>query len=181
MPTLRRRFWIPLGLAAVFMIGLATPSFGACCYFSAKNTDILQPAQKVFLTWDADKKAESFTVQPKFEGNALDFGMVIPTPSQPKLHEMPRDFFKHLAVYSILKKRESPESKLLPVMQYGMGGMGGGFPGGGFGYGAYAGGMAPMNAKPVPPPVRVLEQGVVGSLDYKVIEADRADALFAWL
>ena len=40
--------------------------------------------------------------------------MVIPTPRQPKLDEMPRDFFKHLAVYTILKKREQPESKLLP-------------------------------------------------------------------
>ena len=54
-------------------------------------------------------------MQPKFEGNALDFGMVIPTPSRPKLHEMPRDFFKHLAVYTILKKREFPQSKLLPM------------------------------------------------------------------
>ena len=27
----------------------------------------------------------------------------------------------------------------------------------------------------------VLEQGVIGSLDYKIIEANRADALFAWL
>src|SRR3954454_16593103 len=88
----------------------------ACCYFSAQNVDILQPAQKVFVTWDPVKQMESFTVQPKFEGNALDFGMVIPTPSQPKLHEMPRDFFKHLAVYSILKQREFPHSKLLPLM-----------------------------------------------------------------
>src|SRR5258705_13788641 len=87
----------------------------ACCYFSAKNTDILQPAQKVFITWDPVEKVESFTVQPKFEGNALDFGMVIPTPSKPKLDEMPRDFFKELAVYSILKKREQPQSKLLPI------------------------------------------------------------------
>src|SRR5271165_2476959 len=84
----------------------------ACCYFSAQNADILQPAQKVFLTWDPVKQVESFTVQPKFEGNALDFGMVIPTPTQPKLHEMPRDFFKHLAVYTILKHQEFPESKL---------------------------------------------------------------------
>ena len=53
----------------------------ACCYFSAKNTDILQPAQKVFITWDPAEKVETFTVQPKFEGNALDFGMVIPTPT----------------------------------------------------------------------------------------------------
>src|SRR5919109_1045208 len=87
----------------------------ACCYFSAKEKDILQPAQKAFLTWDPEEKQESFTVQPKFEGNALDFGMVIPTPSQPKLHEMPRDFFKHLAIYTILKKREFPHSKLMPI------------------------------------------------------------------
>src|ERR1043165_6696254 len=49
------------------------PVHGACCYFSAKNTDILQPAQKVFITWDPTEKVETFTVQPKFEGNALDF------------------------------------------------------------------------------------------------------------
>src|SRR5262252_2186706 len=102
--------------AATLALGLAaTRTQAACCYFSAKNADILQPSQKVFITWDPEHKMESFTVQPKFEGNALDFGMVIPTPSQPKLHEMPRDFFKHLAVYSILKKREFPHSKLLPV------------------------------------------------------------------
>src|SRR5215212_1054700 len=111
MHSLRRGAFLALTAA------LLAPAVGqaACCYFSAKNTDILQPAQKVFLTWDPQEKVETFTVQPKFEGNALDFGMVIPTPSQPKLHEMPRDFFKHLAVYSILKKREFPHSKLLPM------------------------------------------------------------------
>src|SRR5215204_866503 len=103
--------WTALALGVLS----APPARAACCYFSAKNTDILQPAQKVFLTWDPQEKVETFTVQPKFEGNALDFGMVIPTPSQPKLHEMPRDFFKHLAVYSILKKREVPRSKYLDL------------------------------------------------------------------
>src|SRR5437867_10821125 len=80
-------------LALAFVLASASVSEAACCYFSAKNTDILQPAQKVFITWDPRAQTETFTVQPKFEGNALDFGMVIPTPSQPKLHEMPRDFF----------------------------------------------------------------------------------------
>src|SRR5438445_11484698 len=105
-----------LSMLALF-IGLAgwqPAAESACCYFAAKDKDILQPAQKVFITWDPVEKVESFTVQPKFEGNALDFGMVIPTPSKPKLDEMPRDFFKELAVYSILKKREQPQSKLLP-------------------------------------------------------------------
>ena len=98
-------------LAAVGLLPQRTDS--ACCYFSAKEKDILQPAQKAFITWDPVEKVASWTVQPKFEGNALDFGMVIPTPSRPKLDEMPRDFFKSLAVYSILKKREQPQSKLM--------------------------------------------------------------------
>src|SRR5688500_19947299 len=98
-------------------LALAAHADAACCYFSAKNADILQPAQKVFITWDPAQKIETFTVQPKFEGNALDFGMVIPTPTQPKLNEMPRDFFKHLAVYSIMRKREFPHSKLLPLIE----------------------------------------------------------------
>src|ERR1039457_1634848 len=112
-----------LGLTALAIVMTTAPSVeAACCYFSAKNMDILQPAQKVFITWDTKEKRETFTVQPKFEGNALDFGMVIPTPTQPKLHEMPRDFFKHLAVYSIMKKREFPNSKLLPYDGGGFGG-----------------------------------------------------------
>ena len=162
-------------LAALLATSASTQA--ACCYFSAKNTDILQPAQKVFITWDPKEKAETFTVQPKFEGNALDFGMVIPTPTQPKLDAMPSDFFKHLAVYTIMKRRESPESKLLPiedrVQKLGL--------------------MLKELDKAITkekiteslterkPTVTVLETGVVGSLDYKIIEATRADDLFAWL
>src|SRR6266436_3174767 len=109
-----KRFLLP---ALALGLLLPTISQAACCYFSAKNSDILQPAQKVFITWDPSEKVETFTVQPKFEGNALDFGMVIPTPTQPKLNEMPRDFFKHLAVYTIMRKREFPHSKLLPLLE----------------------------------------------------------------
>src|SRR5205085_5818896 len=121
-PSIRYCTWLAFTLTIVALAAPVAPA--ACCYFSAKNADILQPAQKAFLTWDPVEKVETFTVQPKFEGNALDFGMVIPTPSQPKLHEMPRDFFKHLAVYSIMKKREFPHSKLLPVFSGRSGGKG---------------------------------------------------------
>ena len=169
-----------LPLAAIFALAVAaalpTQGRAACCYFSAQNTDILQPAQKVFITWEPSKNEETFTVQPKFEGNALDFGMVIPTPSQPKLHEMPRDFFKNFAVYSILKKREFPQSKLLPILRKP-------------GFGAKPGGGAKAkggigdakDAIPEEPTVKVIETGVVGSLDYKIIEATRADDLYKWL
>src|SRR5262245_35412530 len=163
------------GLALFGLLLTGAPARSACCYFSAKDKDILQPAQKVFISWNPEEKVESFTVQPKFEGNADDFGMVIPTPSKPKLDEMPRDFFKELAVFSILKKREQPQSKLLPMPK----------DRGRYLFGAF---NALNNAQkpdghaaPRPPAVKVLEAGVVGNLDYKIIEAGRADDLFTWL
>jgi hypothetical protein len=161
-------------LPAAVALLLPGSADAACCYFSAQNADILQPAQKVFITWDPAKQQESFTVQPKFEGNALDFGMVIPTPSQPKLHEMPRDFFKHLAIYSILMKREFAQSRLLRFdhskeMAFGLRNLG------------QADGRGQGGGAPPKLSVVVLEQGVVGSLDYKIIEASRADDLYKWL
>ncbi len=166
--------------AAALTLGLLTvsASHAACCYFSAKNMDILQPAQKVFITWDPAEKMETFTVQPKFEGNALDFGMVIPTPTQPKLDPMPREFFRHLAVYTIMKSRDFPRSKLLPPMPRLLGG------GPGFGGKSKGAEMADPGSKadqPKRPAVRIVDEGTVGSLEYKVLEADRADALFTWL
>ena len=162
------------GLLCLAVVGSGSIP-AACCYFSAKNADILQPAQKAFLTWDPDEKMETFTVQPKFEGNALDFGMVIPTPTQPKLHEMPRDFFKHLAVYTIMKKREFPVSKLLPNDRDAIERR----------LARFSSQMerakSTSEAHERPPAIKILEAGVVGSLDYKIIEAGRADDLYKWL
>jgi hypothetical protein len=137
----------------------------ACCYFSAVGSDVNQPSQKAFLTWDPQEKIESFTVQPKFEGNAADFGMVIPTPSRPRLNEAPREFFKELATYTILKPM--PLDKYKNPIAYRMSapaGMGG------------FGGRTTRKST-----VRVLEAGVVGSLDYKIVTAERADDLYDWL
>jgi hypothetical protein len=171
-------------LLPALALGLLFPATtqAACCYFSAKNADILQPAQKVFITWDPSEKVESFTVQPKFEGNALDFGMVIPTPTQPKLHEMPRDFFKHLAVYTIMRKRDFAHSKLLPLIEpqdFDMH----------LRFAAPTNGARMLNQvldrdEPTAkrkPAIKILEVGTVGSLDYKIIEAGRADDLYKWL
>jgi hypothetical protein len=172
------RLKLASALAVALGLTYASVSQAACCYFSAKNADILQPAQTVFITWDPAEKVETFTVQPKFEGNARDFGMVIPTPAVPKLHEMPRDFFKHLAYYTIMKKREFPQSKLLPIFAPPPGAAFGGGGAGGFARNQSAKADGGAVKKPA---VRVIGGGVVGSLDYKILEADRADALFDWL
>jgi hypothetical protein len=152
-----------LVLAALPLFLAAPPAESACCYFSAKDKDVLQPAQKAFLTWDPAEKVESFTVQPKFEGNAVDFGMVIPTPGKPKLDEMPRDFFKELAVFTILEPLDLNKYKRR-MYKNGVGR-----------------GGAKAKADKDKATVKVLEEGVVGSLDYKVIQAERADDLYDWL
>src|SRR5207302_4844949 len=107
-----------------------------------------------------EEKVDSFTVQARFGGNGKDFGLVIPTPSKPALHEMPREFFKELAVFSILEPMDIQKYKT-------------------FLYRKTEEKAAPGD--PGRPKVKVLEAGVVGSLEYKIIVAERADDLYAWL
>ena len=167
---LRRRAHDSQKIALAPLARLAGPVRAACCYFGP-GKDINQPGQKAFITWVPEEKLESFTVQPKFEGNAVDFGMVIPTPSQPKLDEMPRDFFKDLAIYTILLPLPEPiYTGLEPVPESAAaGGKGGG------------GGVVTMEKEQKNHGVKVLEAGVVGSLDYKIITAETPDGLYTWL
>jgi hypothetical protein len=173
---------LPVLFGALTAFAMRPPSAdSACCYFTAKDKDVQQPSQKVFITWDEREKVETFTVQPRFEGNAADFGMVIPTPAKPKLDEMPRDFFKELAVFTILKRREFPQSQLTAPGFGGFGGLAGLGGGGIAGIAGFGGGLGGMPFAPRQPEVKVVETGVVGSLDYKIIEAGRADDLYDWL
>ncbi len=176
-------------LARLVLLGLTslglTPFAGAMCgYFSRpivtdiKQPSVLQPSQIAFITWDPEKKVETVTVQPRFEGSAEDFGMVIPTPSQPKLDPMPRDFFKALGLVTQPKKRVYPESKLLPRLRPFGDPRGLGRP---EAMANKGGGGAGALEEIKPPTVVVLETGQVGNLDYKIIKATRADDLYQWL
>src|SRR5262249_53788067 len=88
-------------------------------------------------------------------------------------------------VYSILKHREMPQSHLQPFGFLGAGG-GLGALGGNFGGGFGGGGFARMlgfrgRLMPRPPAVPGVGEGVVGSLDYKILAAERSDDLYTWL
>ncbi len=148
---------------AALSLALSGAATAACCYFAAINKDVTQPGQRAFISWDEQLQLETFTVQPQFQGNAEEFGMVIPTPSQPKLQEMPRDFFRALAVFTILEPMDVSKFKQMRRSMPS----------------SYSEGV--RQTKSSRPPVRVLERGVVGNLDYKILEADKADALFRWL
>jgi Uncharacterized protein conserved in bacteria (DUF2330) len=163
-PVVTRRdvFGSLMGLAAGAAVLERSAERGnaACCYFAAKDKDVNQPAQKAFINWDPAEGQESFTVQPKFEGNAVDFGMVIPTPARPKLDEMPREFFKLLAVFTILEPMPLDKYKQVLARL------------GATGFDRFSGAKRS---------IQVLEEGVVGSLDYKIILAEDARGLYQWL
>src|SRR5262249_61024935 len=97
--------------------------------------------------------------------HALNIGTATPPPSKPKHEKTPRHFFKELAVFSILKKREQPQSKLLPVLRDGREKVQKGKDD--------KNGDAGDRADPRRLQVKILEAGVVGNLDYKIIEAGR--------
>ena len=61
------RFLTLLASIAVLSVVIAQPIHSACCYFSAKEKDVLQPAQKAFLTWDP--REERFTGEHAEEAN----------------------------------------------------------------------------------------------------------------
>ena len=170
-----RRLAVLFTLLAAFALSPAARS--ACCFFVPVGKNVTQPSQRAFITWDGYKGVESFTVQPVFEGDANDFGMVVPTPSRPKLTPMPRDFFAALDAFTTLAPTPRDKFKLPDLG----GGALGGFGGGGFGMAGGGGGKGGAVALPAPPPVRVLEAGMVGTLDYKIVVADESEALYQWL
>jgi hypothetical protein len=150
-------------LALLLSMAVLQPADSACCYFTAKGKDIYQPAQKAFLSWQPQERLETLTVQPHFEGNALDFGVVFVTPAQPKVDAMPNDFFEELEVFTQLKHRDPLISKLLPQI--------------------ISQRLANVRASTTRAGsgVKVLEAASVGLVNYKIITADQASDLFAWL
>ncbi|HTB62744.1 MAG TPA: DUF2330 domain-containing protein, partial [Opitutales bacterium] len=152
---------------------LALPAQVIACggFFAAAGRIITQPGETVFLDYDSATKTESFVVQAKFTGDAADFGMLLPVPSKPTLNEMPKEFFSELSVFTQLE----PLNRNKYLAGAPRGGFGGGAAGGTGGGRGGAGGAAPATT------VEVLETGVVGTLEYKTIAAEKPDDLYQWL
>ena len=161
-------------LATLSIFSSSVAVWAACGYFEpdrgpqlnpiAVRPAITQPGQRAFLTWDEQKQLESFTVQPEFSGNAKDFGMVIPTPNRPKLQEMPKDFFSALGTFTTLLPLDTSKFRM-PVQISA----------------AQSMNNSKTEARSLPPQVKILERGIVGTLDYKILEANDSRALTKWL
>ena len=100
MPTFSVRWVLVSALAAALaVVGLLPErTDSACCYFSAKEKDILQPAQKAFITWDPDEKVFLIST---FEGAAK----VKTLRRDPKMSLLIDDPLNNLGVYVLVYGR----------------------------------------------------------------------------
>jgi Uncharacterized protein conserved in bacteria (DUF2330) len=151
------RTWLALLLAALLAASLASPPVPACAPAFPSGKPVVNADQTVIIIWDAATKTQHFIRRASFQGEADDFGFLVPTPSRPTLDESGDEAFPYLL------KLTEPETQKAPRS-------------GGLGCSCESKSTAKAGAA-----VRVLEEKTVAGLQAAVLEADSTDALVAWL
>lgn len=68
-----------------------------CCTAYRDDAPIKLVGENAIILWDAEAKREHFIRQASFEGEAKDFGFIVPTPGKPEVAEADEEAFKLLA------------------------------------------------------------------------------------
>ena len=90
---MNRREFLKKSLEGIIITSLglgATKTFGDGGFISPYERDVYQPNQMAVIKYD--KGIEDIIFKVKYEGNADDFGWIIPVPSLPKLDTKSEDF-----------------------------------------------------------------------------------------
>ncbi len=82
-----RLFGVLAGLSFCTNIG-----WTCCLAFNASNPMSLVD-EKAIIVWDPERKLEHFVRQASFEGEAQDFGFIVPSPTEPKVAEAKGEAF----------------------------------------------------------------------------------------
>ncbi|AKT44037.1 DUF2330 domain-containing protein [Chondromyces crocatus] len=126
--------------------------------------------ESAIIVWDEASKTEHFIRRASFSSDATDFGFLVPTPSVPELAEARNEPF------DALEQRVSPGV----VYRAKIDGVKAGFlcalP-----FYMFLGRSEKSAVAPAAAPVRVLHAQTLAGYDAVVLEADRSDALAAWL
>jgi hypothetical protein len=117
--------------------------------------------QSVIILWDAANKTQHFVRRASFQGDADDFGFLVPSPSQPELSESGDDAFPYLHDLTKPEVVDTPR---------------------GIGIACGCSAAAPQNHAAAPGlAVKVLDEKVVAGFHAAVLETDSSAALVKWL
>lgn len=162
------RTWI--ALLSISLLGLSTitsPEASACCAVGPRGAQVVNADQTVIILWDAARQTQHFIRQATFQGDADNFGFLVPSPSQPELAESGSEAF------SFLSKVTEPEierpTRFEPIFTCCAGCIGG------------TSSVERKSKAEGKAEVRVLDRKNVAGMDAAVLEADSATALVTWL
>jgi hypothetical protein len=148
-----------LGLVVALAPGLPRPA-PACSPAFREGASVRIANESVLIIWDAEAKKQHFIRRITFDTETPDFGFLVPTPTEPYVTEAPNEVFANLEewtkpeVITRQVRRPPPGSKVA--------------------------GRAMMPTAEAPP-VRVVNTGRVGNLEYKILQATDPKALTEWL
>jgi Uncharacterized protein conserved in bacteria (DUF2330) len=159
MPRIRLA-WACL-LAIVAMVR-ANPA-EACATAPPPNELVTIAGEEALIVWDADHSVEHFVRRAVFDTTASSFGFIVPTPTIPKLGEVPSEIFDTLdrvTAPPVIPQEDRHYEPSCILMRMGM--------------------KTEMAGVAVEP-VRVLATQTVAGYDSVVLEADDPAALSTWL
>lgn len=123
---------------------------------------LAEPEQQAVLQFDGTR--ETLYLSVRYEGDAANFGWLVPVPARPEVEEAPAGLVADIANFEYQLRLEAWKAGRLPpagVLTFGGGGGGG------------------KAAKPEP--VEVVETKRLGAFDVAVLRASEAGALEGWL
>ncbi len=167
---MRRHLPICLLAATIVSLGLLPKAHG-CAPVMKKGDEVRIASESALIVWDEKTKTEHFIRRANFDTSAAYFGFLVPTPTMPKLSEVPDSTFTMLEQWT--KAEVKVETKYVYRSMFG------GVTRNDFAVGARA---APEEKGPPPrAAVEVLDRVKVAGLDAVILRATDAEKLRQWL
>ncbi len=131
----------------------------ACAPVFPHGATVRIAQESALILWDAASKTEHFIRRATFDTKAADFGFLVPTPTQPTLHEAPDTLFRDLEEWT--KPEEIVRTVPAPA--------------------GPAGRAMDKAAPPMAAAVTVLGEQEVAGMNAAILKANDAEALREWL
>ena len=157
-------------LPLLAILSVLDPGSACCTAWRHGSKPVRIADQEVLIIWDDEKGVEHFVRRAGFksENSPKDFGFLVPTPTQPKLTEVPDRVFDELGKIIQPKVETKSEAKLsfMPLILAPL---------------FATAEMAMKGSEATMARVEVLDTAIVGGFEVAVLRASETDALIAWL
>lgn len=149
-----KRLIVQLFIAFPVWLMLGSMTFAMCIWFAPPSRQF-EPATNMKVLASRDGNSLTMTVQPQFTGDATDFALVMPFPSEPTVSEAPKNIFRQL------ENLTNPEIEFDDIIAL-----------------SSAEGIDQSSTRAA---VEVIEERDVGDFSTVTLKADSEEALIEWL